>query len=80
MDHLVQLCAQYIGRRNFEQVLSDPDAALLKLQQFDVLGALASAEDEAERRFLAGGLLVFGKPAQVQPAFPSFPDGRFLTA
>jgi hypothetical protein len=42
------------------------DAAVIQFQQFDLLLLLATAQDDAKRRRLAGLLLVFGQPAQAE--------------
>ena len=51
-DGLVQLGLQGFARREQGEVVGHPDVALGQLQQFDVLFALAGAQDEAERGWL----------------------------
>src|SRR5438105_4564827 len=48
------------------QVFRHADTTGLQLQQLDVLCRLSSAENETDRRVLAGALVIPLQPAQVQ--------------
>ncbi len=64
-DGVMQGLFQQFARRQLRQVLRDSDAALVELEQLDVLLGLVSAEDQAEWRLLAGPGLELLQPAEV---------------
>ena len=63
---VVQFTFQNILGRQFGQVLGDMDAGAAQLEQFNLLAAGVSAEDEAQWRFLARLGFVFGEPAEIE--------------
>lgn len=56
--------------RQLGEVFGDAEAALLEFEEFDPLGGLAGAEDQADGRLLAGLALVVVQPAQVKVVWP----------
>src|SRR5208282_4240777 len=70
LDGLMQGLFQQFARRQFRQLLRNPDAALVELEQLDMFFGLASAQDQPQRRLLAGPRLVLLKPAEIQFHLP----------
>ena len=71
---LVELSPQELPRRQFRQVRRHADAALVELEQLDLLVALVRAQDQPDRRLLAPA------PSRASPAsgdrVPSAPCRR----
>ncbi len=65
-DGGVEFLLQQFARREGGQILGDMDAGLAEFEEFDLFLFFSGAKDEAERGFLAGLLLVFGQPAEVE--------------
>ena len=64
-DRVVQSSLQHFARRQLRQVLGNVNPAGVELEQLDMFFGLASAQDQPQRRLLAGPRLVLLKPAEI---------------
>ena len=61
----MQSSLQHFARRQLRQVLGNVNPAGVELEQLDMFFGLASAQDQPQRRLLAGPGLVLLKPAEI---------------
>ena len=76
-DRVVQSSLQHFARRQLRQVLGNVNPAGVELEQLDMFFGLASAQDQPQRRLLAGPGLVLLKPAEIQFHLPLVGGSNF---
>ena len=69
-DRVVQGLLQQLAGRQLRQVLRDADAALVQLEQLDVLLGLVGAEDQPQGRLLAGPASYFSSQRRYSSICP----------